>query len=109
MEMLDLLGHYDLILCCDVIEHFEKNRGRLLISKLLQHTDVAVLTSPRGLAPQGVIYGNEHERHGSQWRAEDFRGSRHLYKDIGFTFMAVIGSDESSLKSIKLNDPLKIL
>jgi hypothetical protein len=109
MEMLDCLGHYDLILCCDVIEHFEKDRGRVLLSKFLQHAKVAVLTSPRGLAPQGAIYGNENERHRSQWREEDFRDSPHLYKDIGFTFMAVVGSDQSRLKGIELNDPMKIL
>jgi len=109
MEMLDLLGHYDLVLCCDVIEHFEKNRGRLLISKLLQHADIAVVTSPRGFAPQGAIYGNEHERHRSQWSAADFMGFPHVYKEIGFTFMAVIGSDAFSLKSIKVNDPFENL
>lgn len=36
MDAVDRLGMYDLILCCDVIEHFVKDDGLVLLEKLLQ-------------------------------------------------------------------------
>src|SRR5688572_14003695 len=36
-EIIERLGKYDLILCCDVIEHFEKAEGEIFLRKLLEH------------------------------------------------------------------------
>lgn len=107
--MLDSLEHYDLALCCDVIEHLDKDAGLALLRRLLQRASVVLLTSPRGFAPQGASYGNEHQRHLSGWTEADFAGIPHLYKDIGFTFMAVLSADGDRLQSIDINDPLRVL
>jgi len=107
-QTLDGLGRYDLILCCDVIEHFDKSVGRQLLSKLLSHSDIAIVTSPRGNAPQGAIYGNEYERHRSQWSGPDFKDFPHIYKEIGFTFMAVVAEDARRLKGIAAMNALDI-
>jgi hypothetical protein len=109
LEVLDLLDRYGLILCCDVIEHLDKEMGKVLLAKLCDHGDLVVITSPRGFAPQGAIYDNEHERHLSGWTAQDFDGVPHIYKDIGFTFMAVVSSDAARLRAITIRGPLDAL
>ncbi|MDH3443155.1 MAG: class I SAM-dependent methyltransferase [Deltaproteobacteria bacterium] len=108
-ELIDSLGRYELILACDVIEHFDKRHGMLLVEKLLQHGDLVILTTPRGPAPQGPAWNNPHEEHKSAWSEEDFLNVPHLYKDIGFTFMTVLSLDEAALRKIDLRRPLDIL
>jgi hypothetical protein len=103
-KLIDSLGVYDLVICCDVIEHFDKQVGHRFLVKLLQHAGVAIITSPRGFAPQGPIYNNEYETHRSGWSASDLAGFPHKYKDIGFTFMAVLSCDERKLKPIRVLD-----
>jgi SAM-dependent methyltransferase len=108
-QVLTGLGHYDLILCCDVIEHFEKNEGLDLLRLMLQHGEVVVITSPRGYSPQGPTHSNEYQTHLSGWSRDDFRDVPHIYKDIGFTFMAVVSSAPERLKGIEAMHPLRAL
>jgi len=109
LDVLDSLDRYGLILCCDVIEHFDKKTGKIFLQKLCAHSDLVVITSPRGFAPQGAIYDNEHERHRSGWSAEDFADVPHIYKEIGFTFMAVVSADAARLDAIRVRSPLDVL
>jgi len=37
LTIVDIVGHYDLIICCDVIEHLDKDDGRKLLNKFLSH------------------------------------------------------------------------
>ena len=108
-DVVPTLGIFDLILCCDVIEHFEKPAGQQLLELLLDHGRVVIITSPRGQAPQGAIYGNLHETHLSSWGRSDFRAYPHRYKDVGFTFVAVLSRDEALIASLNLREPLEIL
>jgi SAM-dependent methyltransferase len=109
VTIIDEVGTYDLILCCDVIEHFEKSAGLEFIENLLLHGKMLIITSPRGFVQQGAIYDNEFERHRSGWGHADFRPFPHLYKEIGFTFMAVLGADSSRLRRIDVMHPLRVL
>jgi hypothetical protein len=108
-EVLPTLASYDLIICCDVIEHFEKETGHSLLRDMLRQSKVTILTSPRGFAQQGARHGNEYERHRSGWGIEDFRQHKCLYKNIGFTFLAVLSSDPTRLANIQLLHPLQVL
>jgi hypothetical protein len=109
LVVLPTLQKYDLIICCDVIEHFPKDVGKRFVQTILQHARVAIITSPCGYAPQDAIYDNEHERHLSGWGEEDLQDFPHLFKIIGFTFMAVLSADENELEKIHLIDPLAVL
>jgi hypothetical protein len=109
MDILPTLPTYDLIICCDVIEHFDKAVGHTLIGHILSHSKTAIVTSPRGFQPQGAIYDNEFETHRSGWREEDFQNYNHLYKNVGFTFMTVLSSDPARLEKVKLLHPLQVL
>ena len=109
IDVVPTLGTFDLVLCCDVIEHFDKPTGQRLLGHMLDHGRVVIVTSPRGHAPQGAIYGNLHETHLSSWGRADFDPYPHRYRDVGFTFMAVLSRDEQRIASLNLREPLEIL
>jgi hypothetical protein len=108
-EVVPRLGRYDLILCCDVIEHFEKMAGLAFIDELLRHAPLLIVTTPVGSAPQGAVHGNVHETHLSSWTREDLKRWPHQYKLIGFTFMAVLATDAVTLRTIEIRESLEIL
>jgi hypothetical protein len=70
--VLPALGRYDLVFCCDVLEHFEHAESRRLISALLAQCDVLIATTPNHHIPQDAWGGNEAERHLSVVTAGDF-------------------------------------
>ena len=64
---------YDLIICGDVIEHFEKTAGLRLIKKLLKRCKYLMINIPIGKNwEQGKINDNEYEEHKSTWYIRDF-------------------------------------
>lgn len=67
-----LKKHYDLVILADVIEHLTLDDGRKLLRDLLAISDNIVITTPKNAKAQGALYGNEHERHISQWHEKDF-------------------------------------
>lgn len=73
-EAIDRLGHYDLIIMGDVLEHFEKEKGMDFLDKCFGHANEAVcLFVPLGDGwPQDAIYGNPHETHRSIWHPDEF-------------------------------------
>lgn len=72
-DIVDQLGHYDLIIMGDVIEHFEKDKAYELVDKLLKHSDNILISTPLGFMPQGAWAGNEKEIHKSGWELKDFK------------------------------------
>jgi len=78
-EVIGNLGPYDMILICDVIEHFQKEDGLLFLDKVMARVrKAAVITTPAHSYPQGAVYGNPAEEHVSQWVVADFRRFGHL-------------------------------
>jgi hypothetical protein len=66
---------YDLIICGDVIEHFEKEAGKKLIDSCLRIGKYVMINIPIGENwEQGAINGNESEIHRSIWNLSDFSG-----------------------------------
>ena len=73
MEEIDKLPSYDLVFLGDVIEHFPKQDGQLLLKKCLTHASRMVLvTTPNYFNPQGAEYGNQRETHHCLWTKDDF-------------------------------------
>jgi cyclopropane fatty-acyl-phospholipid synthase-like methyltransferase len=67
---------FDSILMLDVIEHFDKVDGYVMLSeaaKLLNPGGQFFVATPGIFCEQGACYGNEFERHRSLWTADDFR------------------------------------
>lgn len=66
------LRQYNFIILGDVLEHFEKNRGYLLIDRLFEHTNDIIIATPNGYVPQDNWGGNVSETHKSGWTIDDF-------------------------------------
>jgi 2-polyprenyl-3-methyl-5-hydroxy-6-metoxy-1,4-benzoquinol methylase len=62
----------DLILCVDVIEHLERERGLRFVVAAMKRTRTILISTPMVPSPQGAVFGNEHERHVSRWTPQDF-------------------------------------
>ena len=74
LDLVDELGYYDLIYMGDVLEHFEKEDGKILLEKLKKKARTLIIVTPRKVLAQGDVYGNEFETHRSQWEDKDFEG-----------------------------------
>jgi SAM-dependent methyltransferase len=105
--LIDDMDQYDLIVAGDVIEHLDKDAGKELLRKLVQHGKLVVVATPRGYMEQGELLGNEYEAHRSGWEAQDLAEFPHVCWDTGLTFVAAISSSESYLNSLQLAHPLK--
>lgn len=62
---------YELILLIDVLEHFDKERGEMLLSECRRVADYSIIVVPYPPGPQGTVFGNEHEAHLSAWEPEE--------------------------------------
>jgi len=65
---------YDLILLIDVLEHFEKKDGLLLLKVLLRNHGCILVSTPRIPTPQQDAFGNVYETHRSTWSTDELAG-----------------------------------
>ena len=69
---------YDCILMTDVLEHFDKDEGNAVISKIMNDVlnpkGILLISTPAVWIEQGAAYGNELETHRSLWHFTDFIG-----------------------------------
>ena len=73
-NVLPSLDCYDVILLIDVLEHFEKEKGRAILQELLLHANKAVIIStPVNPDHQEEYNGNTYEEHKSKWAILDFQ------------------------------------
>ncbi len=101
-KILPRLGGFDLVLACDVIEHFPKSDGEAFLEACLARSRFVIVTSPIGRYEQGAVFGNPHETHRSEWRGGDFCAWPHHYIEIGGTFLAVVACEKSALRALNL-------
>jgi len=72
INILPLSHNYDLIYCGDMIEHLIKEDGLKLIDLMKGNARHIIIVTPRIVSEQGAVFGNENERHLSQWSEKDF-------------------------------------
>lgn len=73
MEVLPNLMVYELIIANDIIEHFEKEESKKLISLIELKSKRSIITTPNGFSQQGVYLGNAWERHLCGWTKEELK------------------------------------
>jgi 2-polyprenyl-3-methyl-5-hydroxy-6-metoxy-1,4-benzoquinol methylase len=98
LQVMQPMKLYDHIHLGDVIEHLEKDEGKLLLELCHEHTRVGGMTTvvtPAGYRPQGAVLGNEHETHKCGWTARDFQviGARHVWTPGGGQIVATFTHD----------------
>lgn len=65
----------DFIIFSDVIEHLDKEEGRIIISMLIRSLKpggVLMIGTPGIFCEQGAVHGNEYEIHRSVWAWNEF-------------------------------------
>jgi len=65
-----LQEHYDLALMIDVLEHYTVEDGKRALDAALRLAPQVLICTPLDY-PQGDVFGNQFERHLSEWRPED--------------------------------------
>ena len=63
---------FDLVLCCDVLEHFPLAEARRLARELVRISGCLIATTPTSEYAQGPWFGNEAEAHHCTLGAADF-------------------------------------
>ncbi len=71
---------YDVVTALDVLEHFMKDEGALILERLERAGRRVIVVTPNGFVPQQVP-GEPFQEHHSGWTAEDF--SRRGYRVYG--------------------------
>jgi hypothetical protein len=71
LALIDTVPRYDLILMIDVLEHFDRERGRTLLDKALKKSENLLISVPRDLGDQGELFGNKHETHLGAWSTRE--------------------------------------
>ena len=90
-------GSFDVVLCCDLLEHLDKRDGESLLTQMeeVARSRVVVLT-PNGFVPQGATWGNPHQVHRSGWAAAEFRERE--YDVTGFGGLAHLRGERGTIR-----------
>lgn len=70
IEILPTLDRYDMIICSDVLEHFNEKDGAALLDSIREKSRFSMIATPVKVLQQEALYDNEHERHLSAWSEE---------------------------------------
>lgn len=70
IDILPTLGHYDIIICSDMLEHLSERDGVFLLNSIKEKTKFAMIATPVRVLLQEALYDNEHEKHISTWPKE---------------------------------------
>ncbi len=108
IKIIDTLGTYDVVLLLDVLEHFTKEEGFILLEKIYKKVaGTLVIVTPAFEYKQDEIYDNKNEKHLSVWKVKDFSKYANLqYKIIcgGEVLLILIHKNSSSLRIPFLGD-----
>jgi hypothetical protein len=90
---------YDLVLLVDVLEHFTRSDGAIVLRHCLQRGHNVVVSTPRIFLEQDAVFGNPHERHLSRWTKQDLASYGPLCvipNDI--SLICVLGRDQQAVR-----------
>lgn len=104
--------NYDLVLIIDVLEHLTKERGIVVLTKLLSKNRGLIISTPKKPSDQKDAFDNIYETHRSRWTKKEFRDLKKIAAANSFFindnthFILYIGKKEIAQK---LKWRLKIL
>ena len=107
-EVNKLEYNYDLVLLIDVLEHFSKDDGKLLLTNLVKKNKGILVSTPKNPTPQTDVFDNVFELHKSLWKKDELTrfGKYYFIKD-NVSHIVYITEQQYSLKN--LTDRLTIL
>jgi hypothetical protein len=87
--------NYELILLIDVLEHFDKEKGALLVRKILTGNGGIIISTPKKFINQIDMFCNKYEMHRSQWTQPElsvFGSTLFLNDDV--SYICYVGKKE---------------
>lgn len=100
-DLAGSLEGYDLVLMIDVLEHFEKTDGINLLKTLLSKSKNVLISVPIGKYEQDAAFGNEYERHRSEWKLSEFKAIAPLYAiKNDQSLICLVGKDAGKVKQM---------
>ena len=95
-------NQYDIIVALDLIEHLEKDKGKILLEKLINISkNIIFIYTPNGYLPQKGTKQNPYQAHKSGWTYDDF-------KSYGFDVFGILGLKNLRGEYHKLKKPILI-
>jgi SAM-dependent methyltransferase len=88
---------FDVLLCCDLLEHLDKADGEELLRQMEQVASrrVVVLT-PNGFLPQEATWGNPYQVHRAGWTATELRARG--YQVAGLNGLALLRGERGLIR-----------
>jgi SAM-dependent methyltransferase len=97
--MNELNFSYDLILLVDVLEHFNKPEGNMLLKKILTNNKGALISTPKNPSNQKDAFKNIYEAHRARWTKQELSNlASSFFISDGTHLIAYIGRKESVKK-----------
>ena len=92
---------YDLVLLIDVLEHFSKEEGLLLLNKLLKKIKLFSVIPPKKPSPQQDVFGNAFEIHKSLWKKKELSTlGKHYFIRDNISHIVYITREQYSLNNL---------
>lgn len=88
-KLAPALGQYDLVLCCDVIEHMPKEEGQELLDTLFTLAPWLLISTPLVFSQQQASE-NPHEQHVSLWLLPDVMDRCAAYGEVQEQWFAML-------------------
>jgi hypothetical protein len=105
LELVDQLNFsYDLVLLIDVLEHFDKEKGRSLLTKILANNKGVLISTPKNPSNQKDAFGNIYETHKAKWTKKELSDIKRITGMYSFSIpdsthlILYIGESKSSEK-----------
>lgn len=99
---------YDLVLLVDVLEHFDKAKGQILLDSLLSKNSGVLISTPKHPSAQKDAFGNSYETHRSAWSKNELSqlGNVFFISD-NISFICYVSKHRDSIANLK--DGIRLL
>jgi hypothetical protein len=93
---------YDLVLLLDVLEHFEKVEGVLLLDSLLSKNTGVLISTPKKPSAQKDAFGNIYEAHRSAWSKKELsQKANTFFIPDSISFICYMTNNMDSVNNLK--------
>jgi hypothetical protein len=96
--------NYDLFLLIDVLEHFDKSAGRLLLKKLLSKSKGVIISILKNLSAQKKAFNNAYESHLAKWTRKELSSFSNSFFLRDKTHLVVYISTNVSFRKLKKSE-----
>ena len=105
---INSIDNHDLVILGDLIEHFEKEKGKILLDKCFDKANKAVLViTPVTFFSQDGMHGNIAEKHRCLWMKDDFK--RYENVQISYIRGSLIAVLSKTKRNFKFENRYKII